>query len=76
MSAPCCYAMNRMLGFHSPGCEVADAEWAAECIKWRGRVLTGKKAHACFDWDGLPVDETTPEIDLCHCTFASEAAND
>lgn len=43
-------------------------EWAAECIRWRGRVLTGRFAHWCHDWDLLPVDETTPnEFDCCHC---------
>ncbi len=30
-------------------------------MKWRKRVLTGEHAHFCNDWDGLPVDETTPE---------------
>lgn len=44
-----------------------DPEWVAECIKWRGVVLTGKKAHYCYDLDSLPVDETTSEIDSCHC---------
>lgn len=36
-------------------------EWQADCIKWRGRILTGKYAHWCFDWDGLPIDETCKE---------------
>lgn len=35
--------------------------WAEDCIKERGRVLTGKKRHYCMEWDGLPIDETTPE---------------
>ena len=43
------------------------AEWESECMKWRGRVLVGEKRHYCFDWDGLPVDETTEEFDCCHC---------
>jgi len=43
------------------------AEWDADCLRWRGRVLTGERAHWCFDWDGLPVDETTPEMACCHC---------
>ena len=43
------------------------AEWESECVKWRGRVLVGEKRHYCFDWDGLPVDETTEEFDCCHC---------
>jgi len=35
--------------------------WNEDCMRWRGRVLTGAKAHWCGDWDGLPVDETMPE---------------
>jgi hypothetical protein len=42
-------------------------EWVQDCLRWRGKVLTGEKAHWCWDWDGLPVDETTPEIDACTC---------
>lgn len=42
------------------------AEWKEDCMKWRGRVLTGKESHWCFGWDGLPVDETTPEWP-CEC---------
>ena len=42
-------------------------DWEADCIKWRGRVLTGAKAHWCYDWDFLPVDETTEEIEACSC---------
>lgn len=41
--------------------------WEQECRRWRGRVLTGKLAHICDDWDGLPVDETTPH-ELCCCS--------
>lgn len=37
------------------------AEFAADSMKWRGRVLTGRYWHWCHDWDWLPVDETTPE---------------
>lgn len=37
------------------------SEWIHDCIHWRGRVLTGRQRHWCFDWDGLPIDETTPE---------------
>ena len=39
--------------------------WEGDCIKWRGRILTGKQKHYCWDYDGLPVDETTGE--KCHC---------
>lgn len=44
------------------------AQWKADCLKWRGRLLVGEKAHWCGDWDGLPVDETTPdEFSCCDC---------
>jgi len=46
---------------------LSDRDWIEDCVKWRGHVLTGQKAHWCQDWDGLPVDETTPEIGCCHC---------
>jgi hypothetical protein len=36
-------------------------DWIADCMKWRGKVLTGRFAHWCFDWDGLPIDETSRE---------------
>lgn len=32
-----------------------------ECIHWRGKILTGKFAHFCYEWDGLPIDETCME---------------
>ena len=43
------------------------SEWEEDCLRWRGRVLTGNKAHWCQDWDFLPVDETCFEIEACHC---------
>ncbi len=46
-------------------------EWKEDCMKWRGRVLTGKYWHWCQDWDFLPVDETTPEWEGCSCSFNS-----
>jgi hypothetical protein len=36
-------------------------EWMEDSRRWRGRVLTGRCAHWCPDWDYLPIDETTPE---------------
>jgi hypothetical protein len=42
-------------------------EWPADCETERGRLLSGTWAHYCFDWDGLPVDETTWEFSSCHC---------
>lgn len=41
-------------------------DWEKDCLKWRGRVLTGKFKHWCYEWDELPVDETTPEWP-CNC---------
>lgn len=46
--------------------DTANPEWIADCRHWRGRVLTGRAAHWCFAWDGLPIDETTPEWP-CEC---------
>lgn len=45
---------------------MARSEWERDCLFWRGRVLTGKHPHYCHDWDGLPVDDTTPEWP-CDC---------
>jgi hypothetical protein len=42
-------------------------DWNEDCLRWRGRVLTGKYKHWCNEWDGLPVDETTPEWPTCTC---------
>jgi hypothetical protein len=49
-------------------------QWIDDCIKWRGRVLTGKHGHWCGEWDDLPVDETTDEWP-CGCIIA-EATQD
>lgn len=49
--------------------DTTDPDWIADCRHWRGRVLAGKYAHRCPDWDGLPIDETTLEWS---CTCASE----
>lgn len=43
------------------------AEWKEDCMRYRGVVLTGEKSHWCYEWDGLPVDETTREFDCCTC---------
>jgi hypothetical protein len=55
--------------------------FAADSYQWRGKILTGTYRHYCYDWDGLPVDETTPEWDSCTCwpttSYAtSEESND
>lgn len=41
-------------------------EWERDCLHWRGLVLTGRYAHWCMEWDGLPMDETCPEWP-CRC---------
>jgi hypothetical protein len=46
-------------------------DWKADSLKWRGEVLKGEYAHWCNEWDGLPVDETTPEFLACLCWEAS-----
>jgi hypothetical protein len=52
--------------------DITSAEWIEDSMHWRGKVLTGKRAHWCFDWDMLPCDETTDEITACHCYEESE----
>ncbi len=47
--------------------------WRKDCMHWRGKVLTGRWAHWCLDWDCLPVDETTPEWP-CSCKDQLEAS--
>lgn len=43
------------------------SDWAADCLKWRGKVLTGAHRHYCREWDGLPVDETCTNEWPCGC---------
>lgn len=50
-------------------------EWQQDCLKWRGKVLTGKYAHWCYGYDFLPVDETTPEWP-CECAEALRKERD
>lgn len=44
-------------------------DWVTDCKRWIGITLTGKYAHWCFEWDGLPVDETSNEFASCSCTW-------
>jgi hypothetical protein len=46
--------------------------WEKDCLHWRGRVLVGDHAHWCREWDGLPIDETTPEWP-CACATPAHA---
>ena len=54
----------------SPKSAVApSADWIEDSIRWRGTVLTGKRAHWCPEWDFLPVDETCAEFETCTCVL-------
>jgi hypothetical protein len=41
-------------------------DWVDDSLQWRGRVLLGRYAHWCPDWDDLPMDETCDEWP-CSC---------
>jgi hypothetical protein len=43
------------------------AEWEADCLRWRGKVLTGEHGHWCPDYDFLPIDETCANEWPCPC---------
>ncbi len=53
---------------------LSDPDWVNDCLFWRGRVLMGRFAHWCDEWDGLPVDETMPEWP-CGCFPDAPAAD-
>ena len=40
-------------------------EWEEDCLKYWGKVLTGKHGHWCYDFDDLPIDETCQEFEFC-----------
>jgi hypothetical protein len=44
-------------------------EWKEDCIHHHDRVLTGKYAHWCPEFDYLPIDETIDEFEYCLCEF-------
>jgi hypothetical protein len=48
--------------------------WVEDCMRWRGEVLHGDHVHWCFDWDGLPVDETTREVSSCTCEWRDDGS--
>jgi len=56
--------------FYSGSRTVASLLWDLDCLHERGHLLKGKQGHYCPDWDGLPVDETTPEASCCTCDIA------
>lgn len=44
-------------------------EWIVDCKHHHGKVLTGKYAHWCPEFDYLPIDETCFEFEYCLCKF-------
>lgn len=46
---------------------ISHEHWIHDCRVWYDRLLTGKFAHYCLDWDNIPVDETTEEWKCCTC---------
>jgi hypothetical protein len=42
-------------------------KWEESCMRVYGRVLVGERSHFCLDFDGMPIDETCPEIRMCVC---------
>ncbi len=53
----------------APAAHEGSPQWQADCLKWRGKVLTGKHGHWCPEWDDLPIDETSLEWP-CGCAVA------
>lgn len=50
-----------------------NASWETICLRYRGRVLKGKLAHYCGDWDFLPIEEGDEEMKSCTCYFEPQA---
>lgn len=51
---------------------IKSKEWVADCMAAYGRVLTGDRSHWCYEWDGLPIDETCPEHASCSCKLCND----
>ena len=47
-------------------------DWVEDCNFYYGKTLTGKYRHYCYEWDGLPIDETCEEFKSCCCFPNSE----
>jgi hypothetical protein len=48
------------------------SEFDEECLRFYGKLLTGKKKHWCLNWDQLPIDETCEEFQCCFCNIVDE----
>lgn len=42
-------------------------QWEEDCLRERGRILTGYLKHWCPDWDYLTMDETCAMEWPCAC---------
>jgi hypothetical protein len=47
-------------------------EFERDSMREHRRVLTGKYAHYCPDWDFMTIDETCPEFEACTCFPSTE----
>ena len=47
--------------------QVTQAEWDKTSLMEHGRILTGKYAHWCQEWDYMTVYGTCPEFECCLC---------
>ena len=45
------------------------SQWEDDCREFRGDVLTGQHGHWCWEYDGLPVDETCSEWPCCEVAY-------
>ena len=54
---------------------IKSEEWKDECLLTYGEILTGKNAHWCWDWDGMPIDETCKmEMECCTCEISTKSS--
>lgn len=47
-------------------------EWIEDSMHHHGKVLTGKYAHWCPEFDYLPIDESCFEFEYCLCEFEED----
>lgn len=52
-----------------------ELSWEQWCMRCWGRVLTGKYAHCCYQWDDLPIDEDCAEFEYCVCIIKDANGN-
>lgn len=59
------YAAHRVWLRRKSDKRIREEQWAKDCVKWHGRVLTGKRRawrYVDCNEGPIPVDETTPEF--------------